>query len=165
MLARHLPSLPARLLAGACLLAASAAHADPKPLDDDALSAVRGAGVDIAVHLVLDQPLLDGATTDARITLGFNNGGTTTYAVLQNLAGIADFYSFTINMRQRTAGDPGSDYFDITLPTTVAFKQFGVRAIAVTTAPDAPITTANSYGSIILDGQMTMTGHLYLWPK
>ena len=68
-------------------------------------------------------------------------------------------------MRQRTAGDPGSDYFDITLPSHVAFTQFGVRAIAVTTAPDAAITTANSYGSIILDGQMTMTGHLYLWPK
>ena len=79
------------LVAAACAMAAAGAHADPKPLDDDALSAVRGAGVDIAVHLVLDQPLLDGTPTDARITLGFDNGGRTTYAVLQNLAGIADF--------------------------------------------------------------------------
>lgn len=155
----------ARAAALALLAASGVARGAPVPLDDAALGRVTGEGVAIGVHLVLDQALLNGATTDSRITLGFVNNGTSSYAVLQNLAGVADFYSFTFDMNQRTAGDPGSDYFDIHLPETVAFDRFGIRAIAATPAPDTPITTANSYGSVILNGQMAMTGHLYLWPK
>jgi hypothetical protein len=149
----------------ALALAAGTAAADPQPMDDEALSEVHGAGVAVAVHLELNSQLLNGVPTDSRITLGFNNNGTTTYAVLQNLAGIADIYTITLNMRQRTAGDAGSDYFDISLPQFVGFKDFGVRALAVTTDPNAPITTANSYGSVLLNGVMNMQGHFYLWPR
>jgi hypothetical protein len=156
----------ARLLALAAAAALPAlACAEPLPMDDDALREVTGAGVGIAVHLELNSSVLTGANVDNRITLGFDNNGLKTYAVLQNFAGIVDFYTITLNMRQRTAGDPGSDYFDIQLPLFVGFKEFGVRNLAVTTDPNAPITPANSYGSVLINGAMNMQGHFYLWPR
>jgi hypothetical protein len=154
-----------RLVAIAAMAASLPAFADKRALDDDALREVSGAGVAVAVHLELNSAVLTDPSIDNRITIGFDNNGTKTYAVLQNFAGVADFFTITLNMRQRAPGDPGSDYFDIGLPQYVAFTQFGVRALAVITDPAAPITTANSYGSLLINGTMNMTGHFYLWPK
>lgn len=166
-MARSLPPLILRAATAAVLLACALdASAGVVAMDDDALRGVHGGDVSIAAHLELNSALLNGATdVDSRIVLGFDNTGGKTYAVLQNLAGIADFYSINIGLRQRSAGDPGSDYFDITLPALIGFTQFGVRALAVTTDPNAAITPANSYGSLILNGSMNMQGHFYMWPK
>lgn len=154
-------------LLSACLLgvAAAGAQADSAPMTDDDLAGVSGAGVDVLVHLSLNAGVLAGQDIDSRIVMGFNNNGSSSYAVLQNLAGIVNLIAITINMRTRSAAEGGGDYFDITLPQAIEFQQFGVRAIAATSAPDAPITTANSYGSLILNGALTGTGHFYLWPK
>ncbi len=164
---RPLPPLPRALLGVACLaLSAAGRAAAPMPLDDEQLAGVRGAdGISLNVHLELNSGLLTGGTTENRIVLGFDNGGVKTYAVLQNLAGIADFYNVNVSMRERVPGDSTTDYFDIKLPDVISFQQFGVHAIAATTSPDAPVTTANGYGSLLLNGTMNVQGHFYLWPK
>ena len=120
-------------------------------------------GVSLGVHLELNSALLNGAATDSRITAGFNVDGTKTYAVIQNLAGVMDLIAVTLAIRQRPDG--GGDYVDIGLPGFVGFKQFGFRALAAQTDPTAPITPAQSYGQILLNGTGSMTGHIYLWAQ
>jgi len=154
-------SLAAALLA---LAACTLAQAAPVALNDDEMSKVSGQdGVSLGVHLELNSALLNGAATDSRITAGFNVDGTKTYAVIQNLAGVMDLIAVTLAIRQRPDG--GGDYVDIGLPGFVGFKQFGFRALAAQTDPTAPITPAQSYGQILLNGTGSMTGHIYLWAQ
>jgi len=149
-----------------CLIAlgwAAGASAAPVKLSDDELAAISGRdGVGLAVHLELNSALLNGAPTDSRLTAGFKVDGTTTYAVVQNLAGVMDLIAVTVNMRSRI---DGGDYIDIGLPQFVGFKQFGFRALAAQTDPLAAIAPSASYGQLLLNGTATMSGHIYLWPQ
>lgn len=148
----------------ALLCSLHAALAQPVPLSDEELSAVQGRdGIGLAVHLELNSALLQGQLTDSRLMAGFNVNGQTTYAVVQNLAGVMDLIAVTLDVHQRSDGGP--DYVDIGLPAFVGFKQFGFRALAAQTDPTAPITSANSYGQVLLNGTGTMTGHVYLWAQ
>jgi len=144
------------------LCAALNAWAAPQAMSDEELAEVNGRdGVGIAVHLELNSQLLNGTPTDSRLTAGFKVDGTTTYAVLHNLAGVIDLYALTLDVRQRPDG--GGDYIDVGLPGFVGFKQFGFRALAVQTDPLAPIAPSANYGQLLLNGTATMTGRLYLW--
>jgi hypothetical protein len=144
--------------------AATSAFAAPVALSDEELSKVEGRdGIGIAVHLELNSALLNGQQTDSRLLAGFKVDGTTTYAVVQNLAGVVDLVALTLNVRQRADG--GGDYVDIGLPGFVGFKQFGFRALAAQTDPNAPIPPSASYGQLLLNGTGTMTGHVYLWAQ
>jgi hypothetical protein len=145
-----------------CALAvADTAWATPVALDDDELGEVTGQnGVSIGVHLELNSQLLTGAAIDSRLVAGFQVNGVTTYAVMQNLAGVVDMYFLTLDVRQRPGG---GDYIDLGLPSFVGMNQFGFRALAVQSSPTAPITQNANYGQVILNGTATMTGHVYIW--
>lgn len=146
------------------LLSTVAANAATVALSDDELSAVSGRdGLGLAVHLELNSALLNGATTDSRLMAGFKVDGTTTYAVVHNLAGVMDLIAVTLNVRNRPDG--GGDYIDIGLPLFVGFKQLGFRSLAAQTDPFAAIAPSASYGQLLLNGTATMTGHIYLWAQ
>lgn len=145
-------------------LVTALAHAAPVALDDAELATVAGRdGVGLLVHLELNSALLSGAAIDSRIMASFLVNGTTTYAVVQNLAGIADLFGLTLDTRTRSDG--GGDYVDIGLPGFVSFRQFGFRALAAQTDPLAPIAPAANYGQVLLNGTASMTGHVYLWAQ
>jgi hypothetical protein len=149
------------LLALLCL--PLALRAVPVPLSDDELAAVDGRdGVGLAVHLELNSQLLSGTSSGARLSAGFNVNGTTTYAVVQDLAGVADLIAVTLNVRKRP---DGGDYLDIGLPGFVGFKQFGFRALSAQTDPLAIVPNGGGYGSLLLNGTASMTGHVYLWAQ
>ncbi|HEX6707669.1 MAG TPA: hypothetical protein VF169_23130 [Albitalea sp.] len=132
-------------------------------MTDEELARIDGRdGVGLAVHLELNSALLDGRPTDSRLTAGFNVNGTTTYAVVQNLAGVMDMIAVTLNVRSRP---DGGDYIDVGLPSFVGFRQFGFRALAAQTDPLAPIAPSASYGQLLLNGTGAMTGHVYLWAQ
>lgn len=140
----------------ALLLLFSALHAAAAPvaLSDEELAAVEGRdGVGLAVHLELD----------SRLVAGFNVNGTTTYAVVHQLGGVADLVGLTLDVRHRPDG--GGDYVDIGLPGFVGFKQFGVRGLSAQTDPLAPLAPNANYGQLLLNGTGTMTGHVYLWAQ
>jgi hypothetical protein len=153
----------AALLLGLAALRCAAA---PVALDDAQLASVDGRdGVVLAVHLELDSALLNGGVgSGTSLVAGFQVNGVTTYAVVSGLGGIVDLFSITLDVRNRTDGGAGS-YLDIGLPGFVGFTQFGFRALAAQTDPQAPITAANSYGQVLLNGTATMTGHVYLWAQ
>jgi hypothetical protein len=147
----------------AALCLAAHATAAPVALSDDELSAVSGRdGLGLAVHLELNSALLNGATTDSRLMAGFKVDGTTTYAVVHNLAGVMDLLAVTLNVRNRP---DGGDYIDIGLPLFVGLKQFGFRALAAQTDPFAAIAPSASYGQLLLNGTASMSGHIYLWAQ
>ena len=154
-----------RYLLAPCLALCLAARvaAAPVALNDDELSAISGRdGLGLAVHLELNSALLNGGTSDSRLTAGFNVDGTTTYAVIHNLAGVMDLIAVTLNVRSRP---DGGDYIDIGLPQFVGFKQFGFRALAAQTDPFAAIAPSASYGQLLLNGTGSMTGHVFLWAQ
>ena len=139
------------------------ASAAPVPLSDDELAAVEGRdGVGLAVHLELNSQLLSGTSSGARLTAGFNVNGTTTYAVVQDLAGVMDLVAVTLNVRKRP---DGGDYLDVGLPGFVGFRQFGLRALGAQTDPLALVPASASYGQLLLNGTASMTGHVYLWAQ
>jgi hypothetical protein len=146
-------------------LAALRCGAAPVPLDDAQLAAVDGRdGVTLGVHLELDSALLHGATgPSTQLVAGFQVDGVTTYAVVSGLGGVLDLFAVTLDVRNRTDG--GGSYLDIGLPSYVGATQFGFRALAAQTDPQAPITASNSYGQVLLNGNATMTGHVYLWAQ
>jgi len=153
----------ARWLLLALLCLPLALRAAPVPLSDDELAAVDGRdGVGLAVHLELNSQLLQGTSSGARLSAGFNVNGTTTYAVVQDLAGVADLIAVTLNVRKRA---DGGDYLDIGLPGFVGFKQFGFRALNAQTDPLAIVPNGGGYGSLLLNGTSAMTGHVYLWAQ
>jgi hypothetical protein len=151
-------------LLGCIALSGASALAAPAPLSDDELADVEGRdGVSLAVHLELNSALLDGAAIDSRLLAGFGVDGTTTYAIVHNLAGVMDLVALTFDVRSRPDG--GGDVLDIGLPSFVGFRQFGFRALAASTDPNVPVTPANSYGSLLLHGTASMTGHVVLWAQ
>ncbi|HJV62543.1 MAG TPA: hypothetical protein VJ743_16475 [Albitalea sp.] len=144
---------PLHAAALAALCVARAGIAAPVSLSDEELAGVSGGdGISLAVHLELD----------ANLVAGFTVGGTRTYAVMQGLGGVADLFSFTVDVRSRT---DGADYVDISLPGFVGFTQFGFKALAAQSDPLAPIAPSASYGQLQLNGNGAMTGHIYLWAQ
>lgn len=141
-------------------LAACGARAEKVPLSDDELGKVAGKGVAILVHLELNAGLLTGQPIDSRFSAGFTVQGLTTYAIAQNFGGLLDLFAITFDPATRA---DGSDYLAIGMPTYIAAKEFGIRAIGVQTDAAAPITS--SLGSVLLNGTGSMTGQLNVWPK
>ncbi len=151
-----------RLLVFALLCCALRAMGAPLAMSDEELSDVSGGdGVGLFVHLELNSLLLTGAQDISRVSLGFNVGGTTTYAVLKDLGGIVDLYGITLDVRSRPDG--GGNFLDIGLPLFVAFREFGFRALAAQTDPAAPIPPSASYGQLLVNGSANVTGHVYMW--
>jgi hypothetical protein len=143
-------------------LSAGTAIAAPVALSDEDLAGISGQdGIGLAVHLELNSSLLAGVPGNSRLTLGFKVDGTTTYAVLDQLGGVVDLFALTLDVRRRSDG--GGDYVDIGLPGFVGFKQFGFRALAAQTDPNAPVAPSASYGQLLLNGTGSMTGRVYLW--
>jgi len=152
-----------RLAAFALLCACLRATGAPVELSDDELSTVEGQdGVSLVVHLELNSSLLEGAGDVSRLVAGFNVNGVKTYAVMKDLGGVADLFGINLDVRARP-DLPGGSYVDIGLPVWVGFHDFGFRALAATTDPNAPITPANSYGQVLLNGSASVTGHVYIW--
>jgi len=140
-------SLPARALA---------------PLDDASLSSyVGGDGVSIAVHLNLNYPNATDPVVNSTLTVGFDVGGQTNYAVLLNPHGVLDLFSFTFDTVQR--GDGGGDVLVIGLPTFVGFQNFGFDALGIQSDPTAPIS--GDLGHVILNGTLSMQGQLRVWGR
>ncbi len=136
-------------------------HAEPQALDEVELAGVAGRdGIGFAVHLEINSAAIYGLDINSRLTAGFNVDGLTTYLVALNPGGIVDLFAMSLNLRTRP---DGGDYVDLSLPTFVGVKDFGVRALSAQTDPRAPIT--NSYGQFLLNGHAAMQGHLYLWAQ
>jgi hypothetical protein len=135
----------------ACLLAlaAACAHAEKKPLDDDEMRAVSAKGISIAVNLNLNT---------ARVVTGFTTNGVTTYAIAQNFGGALQMFAITVDPMTKP---DGTGYLAIGMPTYFAAQDFGVRAIGVQTDGTGALT--GSLGSVLLNGNATMTGQLNLW--
>jgi hypothetical protein len=147
-------------LASLLALAASAAFADKKPLDDDQLRDVSGKGITIAVNLMLNGGLLTGQPVDSRLSAGFAVNGNTTYLIAQNFGGGLQLFAITIDPMTKP---DGTGYLSIGMPSYLGAQEFGVRAIGVQTDANAPITS--SLGSILLNGSANMTGQLNVWAK
>ncbi len=140
---------------------AAALHAEPQALDEAELASVSGRdGIGFAVHLEINSAAIYGLDINSRLTAGFNVDGLTTYLVALNPGGIVDLFAMSLNLRTRP---DGGDYVDLSLPTFIGVKDFGVRALSAQTDPRAPIT--NSYGQFLLNGHAAMQGHLYLWAQ
>jgi hypothetical protein len=55
------------------------------------------------------------------------------------------------------------DVIQLTLPSFLGFKDFGVKAMGVQTDPLAPLS--NSLGQIQLNGSLQMQGQVLLWSR
>lgn len=156
--------LALRCLATVALLAAGAvaARAAPTPLDDAALSDVRGAGLGVGVHLELNSSLLTGATPQPNLVAAFGDPTAPNCLVMYGVGGIVDLYAVTLNVV--TAAD-GSSQLALGLPGFVGGSQFGTRAIAVQSDPTAPLSSATSLGGLTLDGTGAMTGRMLMWAR
>jgi hypothetical protein len=143
-------------LSAACLLPLPAQAANA--LSDEELGGVTGrGGIVLNAHLELNT----GATSENRVSLGFQVGGNTSYLLLHKLSGTLDLLGLTL---QAVAGPAEiGDVIQLTLPTFLGFKDFGVKAIAVQNDPLAPI--AASLGQIQLNGSVQMQGQVLLWAK
>ena len=138
-----------------------ALHAEPQALAESELAEVTGRdGIGFAVHLEINSAAIYGLDIDSRLTAGFTVDGLKTYLVALNPGGIVDLFAMSLNLRTRP---DGGDYVDLSLPTFIGVKDFGVRALSAQTDPRAPIT--NSYGQFLLNGHAAMQGHLYLWAQ
>ncbi|MCV2358098.1 hypothetical protein LNV08_03850 [Paucibacter sp. TC2R-5] len=139
------------------LLLPSAAQA-ANALSDEELGGVAGrGGIVLNAHLELNT----AATSDNRVSLGFRVAGNTSYLLLHKLSGTLDLLGLTL---QAVAGPAEiGDVIQLTLPTFVGFKDFGVKAIGVQSDPLAPI--AASLGQIQLNGSVQMQGQVLLWAK
>jgi len=126
-------------------------------LSDEELGRISGqAGIVLNAHLELNT----GPQSENRISLGFKVG-TTTYLLLNNLSGTLDLLGLTV---QAVAGPAEvGDVIQLTLPSFLGFKDFGVKAMGVQTDPLAPL--ANSLGQIQLNGSLQMQGQVLLWSR
>jgi len=147
-------------LAGVLAAAAPGALAEKKALDDEELRGVSGKGIAIAVNLQLNTRQIAGTAPPSVISAGFNVGGVTTYAIVQNFGGGLQLFSITIDPSVKP---DGTGYLAIGMPAYVNAQDFGIHGIGVQTDPSAPITS--SLGSLTLNGTASMTGTLNLWPK
>jgi hypothetical protein len=135
------------------LLLCGAVNAAPmQALNDEELSEVTGGAIALAVHLDLDI---------GRIAWGFRGiDSTKTYLVLDNVGGVIDIFSLAIDLKTRPGG---SDYVAISLPHFVKFTKFGIDSISAQSDPLAPITSGN-LGRFEIDGQLSFTGQIRIWP-
>lgn len=144
------------------VLLAGGAQAETVALAEDELSEIQGQdGIGFAMHLEMNSAILTGADLNSRLSAGFEVNGLTTYAIALNVGGIIDMFAMTLNLRARPDG--GGDYLDLRLPFFVGVDHFGFRALAAQTDAVAPLQ--NSYGQLLLNGHMSMTGHLYMWAQ
>lgn len=127
-------------------------------LSDEELGGVAGrGGIVLNAHLELNIR----AASENRISLGFQVGGSTSYLLLHNLSGTLDLLGLTV---QAVAGPAEvGDVIQLTLPSFLGFKDFGIKAIGVQSDPLAPI--AASLGQIQLNGSVQMQGQVLLWAK
>ena len=160
MTPRILATLPRLALACALAAAAPGAFAEKKALDDEELRGVSGKGIAIAVNLQLNTRQIAGTAPPSNISAGFNVGGVTTYAIVQNFGGGLQLYSITIDPSVKP---DGTGYLAIGMPGYLNAQDFGIHGIGVQTDPNAPITS--SLGSLTLNGTASMTGTLNLWPR
>lgn len=154
-----------RMLVAALALAPFAAHSAVEEVSDEALSEVSGAqGIEIQLHLELNlksQTEVDISKMTS-ISLGFFDASKTqnTYLVFQGFGGIFDLWGLGIDAQAGPAGV--GDVVNVTLPSLVTFKDFGLRALYATT--DLNVQPTASYGKWILNGAATVTGNVYIWP-
>lgn len=145
--------LPLLMLAAACAVQAA------EELGDDALAAVSGRdGVNIALHLALNDPAAPNPVTDSRLTYGFQVDGKTTYMVVKNLRGTIDVFGLALTVHKKP---DGSDYTALTLPEYVKFGNFGYESFSVQADPLGPVT--DSLGRVNVNGTLSMQGQVRLW--
>ncbi|MCV2351011.1 hypothetical protein [Paucibacter sp. Y2R2-4] len=127
-------------------------------LSDEELGGISGqAGIVLNAHLELNT----GPQSENRISLGFKVGATTTYLLLNNLSGTLDLLGLTV--QAVTGPAEVGDVIQLTLPSFLGFKDFGVKALGVQTDPLAPLS--NSLGQIQLNGSLQMQGQVLLWSR
>lgn len=144
------------LLLWACC---AGARAEPAPLADQELAAVRGAdGVSFAVRLELNQPSADGTPRDSRLYFAHEVDGRTTYTVFKNVSGIVQMFGLSVSAKHDAGGQ---QYVAIGLPAMARFTNFGFESLSLQADPNATVT--QSLGSVNLNGEMRMTGQLRLW--
>ena len=160
MSARINATFPRLALAVALAAAATGVFAEKKALDDEELRGVSGKGISIAVNLQLNTRQIAGSAPPSNIWAGFNVGGVTTYAIVQNFGGGLQLFSITIDPSVKP---DGTGYLSIGMPAYVNAQDFGIHGIGVQTDANAPL--ASSLGSLTLNGTASMTGQLNLWPK
>ncbi|MGE5621965.1 MAG: DUF6160 family protein [Bacillota bacterium] len=136
-----------------------------KPLDDGELSTVSGKdGVGIVMDLRLNMTSLTDSGSNSHIALGFKGeDGKTNYIVVKNPRG-ALFAGVAIDVKKRTDGGP--DYAAVKLPSEAVFSNFGFESLNAQDNPN-PATAVpfnQTLGGLKIDGKMSMTGELRLWP-
>jgi len=128
------------------------------PLNDAALASVSGRdGIVMGAHLQLGQQ----PDSNTRVSLGFKVAGNTSYLMLDRVSGTLDLLG--LEVRAVNGGASGSDVIQVTLPTFLGLKDFGLRGFAAQTDAGAPL--ANSLGQIQLNGSAQIQGQLLLWAK
>lgn len=141
-------------------LSTAALAQGPRPLDDDELGRVSGSdGVNIAMHLALNDPTLPDATKN-RLTWGFKDGDQTTYMVVDNISGTIDMYALGVSVENKPDGS--GSYVAVTLPMHMKFTNFGFESLSAETDPLGPIT--GNLGGININGSLSMQGQLRIWP-
>jgi hypothetical protein len=144
---------------GGLLLRTHLAANPLQALDDNDLAEVSGRdGVGFAAHIALNDPTLNGAVTDSRITAGFHVDGNTTYIVIKNPRGTIDISPMNLSARKKP---DGSDYLALTLPETVRYGNFGFESLSVQSDPTAPVT--ESLGRVNINGTLNFQGQLRFW--
>lgn len=135
------------------LLPCAVANAAPlRELADEELSEVTGGAIAIAAHLDLNI---------GRIAWGFNGADNVkTYLVLDKVDGIIDIFALAIDLKTRPGG---SDYIAVSLPHYVNFTKFGIDSISAQSDPLAPVTSG-SLGRFEINGQLSFTGQVFIWP-
>ncbi len=143
------------------MLSSGTALAGPSlkaPLSDEELGGISGqAGIVLNAHLELST----GLGAENRISLGFKVGANTSYLLLDKLSGTLDLLGLSL----RAVAGPAEvgDVIELTLPSFLGFKDFGVKAIGVQADPLAPLS--NSLGQIQLNGSLQMQGQVLLWSR
>ncbi|MBK7006528.1 MAG: hypothetical protein IPH37_16515 [Burkholderiales bacterium] len=146
--------LVAAAVCAACV--GTTALAEPKAMDNSEMSdVVGGDGVsiiaDINVHI-------------SRVSRDFNDGGTTTHLVMDDVGGGAFIGGITLDVRNRPDAS-GESYIDIGLPGFVAFNKLGFKTSGVQTDHQAAIAPSQNLGGVQLNGTGAMTGHFLMWAK
>jgi len=132
------------------------AMAQPKAMDNSELAdVVAGDGLSIVLNLQFHAD---------RVSRGFEVGGVTTFATLQDVGGGMLLHGVTIDARAMP-GAPGESYIDVGMPSFVAFDRFGFNASGVTTDPQGIIQPTQNFGGVQLHGTAAMTGHFLIWAK
>lgn len=154
-----------RLLILACACFSGVAQAAIEELPDDALSEVSGSdGVTINLHLEWNSNALSTVdlTKMSSISIGFYDATSNlhTYLAFQGFGGVVDFWGLRLDAESGPVGV--GDVINITMPSLIAFNQFGFRSMYAQT--DLSVEPKSSYGKWIWNGAATVTGNVYIWP-